>query len=157
ETRIAIALPLATTAPAAGFWLITAPAGTVALEAVVTAPTRSPAPVIAVDAALCVRPTTFGTVTGGGPDETTIANALPTTTWVPAIGFWLITEPVGTVELGAVVMEPTVRPALAIAVDAAACVRPTTFGAATFGGPDETTSATALLIATCVPAVGFWL
>src|SRR5262249_7392322 len=110
ETRIAIALPLATTAPAAGFWLITAPAGTVALEAVVTAPTRSPAPVIAVDAALCVRPTTFGTVTGGGPDETTIANALPTTTWVPAIGFWLITEPVGTVELGAVVMEPTVRP-----------------------------------------------
>ena len=39
-------------------------------------------------------------------------------------------------------------------VVAAACVRPTTFGVATCGRPDDTTSATALPAATDVPATG---
>ena len=64
--------------PAAGVWLITDPAGTVVLDAVVTVPTVRPAPVIAVVAAACVRPTTLGTATCGRPDETTSATALPT-------------------------------------------------------------------------------
>jgi len=54
-----------------------------------------------------------------------------------------------------VVIVPTVNPAFVIEVVAAACVRPTTFGTATCGGPDETTSATALPVATCVAAAGF--
>ena len=54
-----------------------------------------------------------------------------------------------------VVIVPTVRPAVVIADVAAACVRPTTFGTATCGGPDETTSATALPTFTCVVATGF--
>src|SRR2546427_9708576 len=63
-----------------------------------------------------------------------------------------MTEPAGTVRLDAVVTAPTMRFAPVIAVVAAACVRPTTFGTATCGGPDDTTSATALPVATCVPA-----
>src|SRR6185503_337525 len=136
---------------------MTEPAGTVELDAVVTAPTVRPAPVIALLAAACVRPTTFGVATCGGPDETTSATALPVTTCVPAVGVWLMTEPAGTVELDAVVTAPTVRPAPVIALLAAACVRPTTFGVATCGGPDETTSATALPVTTSVPALGVWL
>src|SRR5919112_6344726 len=136
---------------------MTDPAGTVVLEAVVIAPTVRPALVIAPVAAACVRPTTFGTAISGAPDETTSETALPTATWVPAAGFWSATDPAGTVVLGSVVIAPIVRPAVAIALLAAACVRPTTDGTATCGTPDETTSATALLGATSVPAAGVWL
>src|SRR5262245_36298722 len=64
----------------------------------------------------------------GGPDETTSATSEPTTTCVPATGFWLITEPAGTVVLDDVVIVPTVRLAAVIAFVAAACVIDTTFG-----------------------------
>src|SRR4051812_39283003 len=66
ETTSAIAVPAATLAPAAGLSLITCPAGTVALLAFEIAPTVSPAPVMAVCAAVCVIPTTFGTDTAAG-------------------------------------------------------------------------------------------
>src|SRR3954463_12064528 len=114
-----------------------------------------PAVVIVDVAATCVRPTTFGTATCGGPDETTSATALPTFTCVAAVGFWLITDPDRTVVLDAVVTVPTVRPAVVIADVAATCVWPTTSGTATCGGPDETTSATALPTFTWVAAIGF--
>ena len=65
-----------------------------------------------------------------------------------------MTDPDGTVELGDVVIAPTVNPAFVIEVVAAACERPTTFGTATCGGPDATTSATELPLATCVAATG---
>src|SRR5919204_602802 len=123
---------------------MTDPDGTVVLDVVVTVPTTRPALVIAVVAAVWVRPTTFGTATCGGPDETTSDTALPTATWVAATGDWLITNPAGTVVLEDVVTVPTTRPALVIAVVAAVWVRPTTFGTETCGGPDETTSDTAL-------------
>src|SRR3954453_13069551 len=157
ETTSATALPTFTCVAAVGFWLITDPDGTVVLDAVVTEPTVRPAVVIADVAATCVWPTTFGTATCGGPDETTSATALPMFTCVAAVGFWLITDPDGTVVLDTVVTEPTVRPAVVIADVAATCVRPTTFGTATCDGPDETTSATALPAATCDPAMGLWL
>src|SRR3954447_20223339 len=155
ETTSATALPTFTCVAALGFSLITDPDGTVVLVALVTAPTVRFALVIAVVAAVCVRPTTSGTATCGGPDETTSATALPTFTWVAAAGFSLITDPDATVPLDAVVTVPTVRPAVVIADVAATCVRPTTFGTATCAGPDETTSATALPTVTCVAAVGF--
>src|ERR687886_1637501 len=131
---------------------MTDPAGTVVLDAVVIAPTVNCALVIAVLAAACVSPTTFGTATCGGPDDTTRATAVPMTTSVPAAGFWLITDPGGTVVLEVVVIAPTVNCALVIAAVAAVCVSPTTFGTATCGGPDETTSATAVPTTTSVPA-----
>src|SRR5262245_59563706 len=134
---------------------MTDPDGTVVLDAVVTAPRVRFAAVIALVAAACVRFTTFGTATIGGPDDTTSATALPDATCVPAAGLWLITDPDGTVVLDAVVTAQTVKFADVIAVVAAACVRFTTFGTATIGGPDETTSATALPTAICVPAAGF--
>src|SRR5262252_7298945 len=119
---------------------MTEPAGTVVLDAVVIVPIVNPAEVIALIAAAWVRFTTFGTSTGGGPEDTTSATALPDATCVPAAGFWLTTEPAGTVVLDAVVIVPTVNPAEVIALEAAACVRFTTFGTETSGGPDDTTS-----------------
>src|SRR5207245_1486832 len=110
------------------------PDGTVVLDAVVTVPSASVALVIAVVAAACVRPTTSGVATCGGPDETTSATALPVTTCVPATGFWLITAPDGTVVLDALVTGPTVRLAPVIALVAVACVLPTTFGTPTSAG-----------------------
>src|SRR5262249_24573751 len=98
----------------------------------VIAPTVSPVFVIAVDAALSVRPTTFGTATCAGPDETTNATAAPAATGAPAAGFWLMIDPDGTVALGDVVTTPTTRPAATMASEAAGCVSPTTFG--TVGG-----------------------
>src|SRR3954468_7212194 len=154
ETTRATALPVVTCVPAVGDSLITEPAGTVVLDAVVMTPTVRFTLVIAAVAAACVWPTTFGTATCGKPDETTSATALPVVTCVPAAGASLITEPVGTVVLDAVVTAPTVRFTPVIAVVAAACVWPTTFGTATCGRPDETTSATALPVVTCVPAAG---
>src|SRR6476620_10971232 len=136
---------------------MTEPAGTVVLVAVVTVPTTRPAFVIAVVAAVCVRPTPLGTATCGRPDDTTSDTALPTLTCVPLSGDWLMTDPAGTVVLVAVVTVPTVRPAPVIAVVAALCVRPTTLGTATCGRPDETTSETALPTLTCVPPTGDWL
>ena len=51
DTTIATAEPATTLVPDAGFWLITLPDGTVALDDCVTAPSASPALVIAVVAA----------------------------------------------------------------------------------------------------------
>src|SRR5947208_485116 len=100
------------------------PAGTVVLDAVVTAPTVKPAVVIAVVAAACVSPRMLRPAPSGGPDDTTSATALPLTICVPAVGFSLMMAPAGTVVLDAVVIVPTVKPAVVIAVVAAACVSP---------------------------------
>ena len=58
----------------------------IVLETVVTVPSVRPAPVIALLAPVCVRPTTLGTATCGGPDETTSETALPLATCVAAAG-----------------------------------------------------------------------
>ncbi len=59
---------------------MTLSAGTVVLLAVVTVPTVKPAVVMAVRAAVCVKPTTFGTA---GPRDTTKTTALPAATLLP--------------------------------------------------------------------------
>ena len=56
---------------------------------------------MAVEAAACVRPTTFGTVTGCGPLDTVSATALPGVTYPPEVGDWEMTVPEGTVALNA--------------------------------------------------------
>src|SRR6185312_7261850 len=109
----------------------------------------------AADAFACVWLTTLGTATSAGPSETVSATALPVATLAPAAGFWLITDPAGTVALLALAMAPVVRPAAASAAEAFACVWVTTFGTATSAGPIETVSATALPVATLQPAAGF--
>src|SRR3954468_15907945 len=157
DTVSATALPTTTSAPAAGDWLMTVPAGTVMLEVMVIAPTVRPTFVNALDALACGWPVTRGTATCGRPDEITSATALPTTTSAPAAGFWLITEPDGTVMLDLVLIAPTVRPMLVSALDAFACGWFVSSGTATCGRPEEITSATALPTTTSVPAVGFWL
>jgi len=157
DTTSATAEPAATFVPAAGFWLITLPEGTVPLECCETVPTASAAPVIDVVAAACVRFTTFGTATG--PVDTTSATAEVAATLVPAAGFWLITLPAGTVVLDCCETVPSASPAPAIAVVAAASVRLTTFGTITGpgvgAGPDDTTRFTAEPAATPVPDAGF--
>src|SRR4029079_4365466 len=159
ETVSATAVPGATLAPAAGLWLMTDPAGTVALFALVTAPLVRPAAVIADCAAAWVRFTTFGTVTvtGAGPSETTSATAVPGATLVPAAGFWLMTDPAALVALFALVTAPLVKPAAVMAPCAAAWVWLTTFGTVTSAGPSEITSDTELPGATLESHAGFCL
>src|SRR4029079_7046075 len=120
-------------------------------------PAVRPAPVIAEEAAACVRPATVGTVTCAVPEDTTRFTALPTLTCVPADGLELITKPAGTVALACVEIVPTTRPAPVSADAAAACVRPATVGTATCAGPEDTTRLTALPTLTCVPADGLEL
>jgi hypothetical protein len=137
--------------PAAGFWLITLPIGTVLLEALLVVPTTSPAPVMAVVAAASVCDTTFGTVT---PEEMTKLTEDPPLAAVPAAGFWLITLPIATVLLEALLVVPTTRPAPVMAVVAAACVCDTTFGTDT---PEEITKLTEDPPLAAVPAAGLSL
>ena len=94
-----------------------APAGTLALNWLVTVPTLRLAVVSAVVAALCCNPTTAGTLT---PDDTTISTALPVTDCVPPAGLWLTTTPTATVVLACVEAVPTTRLAFVIDVVAAA-------------------------------------
>jgi hypothetical protein len=68
ETTRLTADPEFTSVPADGVSLITFPAATVLLDAVVTVPTTRLAPVIAAVAAVCVKPTTFGTETWMGDE-----------------------------------------------------------------------------------------
>src|SRR5919112_736119 len=145
---------------------MTLPAGTVALDALVTTPSTRPALAIALAAALCVKPTTLGTVTCGGPDETISDTLLPGGASEPAIGDWSITRPAATVLLDAVVTAPSTNPSFAIASPAAACVNPTTFGTTagvTAVDPARISTAAAFqrslvgavsLIVTDVPALG---
>src|SRR3954452_4697959 len=77
DTTIATELPVTTSVPADGVWLMTDPAGTTLLDADVTAPTESPAAAIAFVAAVCVRFTTAGTATCGRPEEMTNVTVLP--------------------------------------------------------------------------------
>lgn len=81
----ATAEPPATNVPAAGFWLITLPDGTDALDSRVTVPIDNPPNDIAVVAAASTMFTTFGTPTG--PVETINEIAEPVATLVPALGF----------------------------------------------------------------------
>src|SRR5437660_6750840 len=110
---------------------MTLPAATVLLDCIVTVPTVRPAPVMALVAAACAWPTTFGTGTGAGggaPLETTKLTAEPLATIVPAVGLSLMTLPEATVLLDCCVTAPMVRPAPVMALVAAACIWPTTFG-----------------------------
>src|SRR4051812_27634431 len=125
------------------------------LEAVLMAPTVRPMLVSALDAFAWGCLVTSGTATCGKPEEITSATALPTTTSVPAAGFWLITEPAATVMLDDVLIAPTVRPMLVNALDAVACAWFVTSGTATCGKPEEITSATALPTTTSAPTAGF--
>src|SRR6059058_4425286 len=163
ETTRLTGEPLATFVPAGGLSLMTLPEATVLLDCIVTAPLVRPALVMALAAAACVWPTTFGTATcptGLGPVETTRLTAEPFATLVPAAGLSLITLPDSTVVLDCIVTVPAVRPALVRALVAAACVWPTTFGTATGvggGAPLETTRLTAEALVTLVPAAGLSL
>src|SRR6202020_712280 len=123
----------------------------------VTVPTVNPAPLMAALAAAWVSPTTFGTLTGAGPLETTSVTADPLVTVVAAAGFLLMTSPEATVLLDWLVTVPTVNPAPLMAALAAAWLSPTTFGTLTGARPLETTSVTADPLVTVVAAAGFSL
>src|SRR5215470_16859170 len=98
---------------------MTVPAGMTVEGVNVTGPSvRLPA-AIALVATTCVRPTTLGTVTSDAPVDNTSDTDEPAATTVPATGDELMTDPAGTVALGAVVVVPTTRPAAVIAFVAA--------------------------------------
>jgi hypothetical protein len=116
---------------------MTLPEATVLLVWVVTVPVVKPAAVSAALAAAWVSPTTFGTLTGAGPLETTSVTADPWAAVVAAAGLSLMTLPEATVLLVWVVTVPVVNPAAVSAALAAACVSPTTFGTLTEVEPLE--------------------
>src|SRR5207302_1413698 len=103
DTTRLTAEPLATFMAPGGLSLMTLPAATVLLDCRVTAPRVRPAPVMALVAADCVWPTTFGTETCVGPLETTRLTAEPLATFVPAVGLSLMTLPAATVLLDCIV------------------------------------------------------
>jgi hypothetical protein len=119
-----------TVVPATGLSLITRPAAIVELLCVVTLPTTSAVLIIAVVAAVGVSPSTLGTVTFATPVEITRFTAEPDVTVLPAAGLSLMTPPEAVVELLCFVTVPTTRPALVMALVAAVCVIPFTFGTA---------------------------
>src|SRR5438067_13350226 len=88
-------------------------------------------PVMAPVAAARIWPPTVRGAIGAGPLETTRLTAEPLATIVPAVGLSLMTLPEATVLLDCCVTAPTVRPAPVMALVAAACAWPTTFGTAT--------------------------
>src|SRR5262249_1658650 len=82
DTTRATALSGATGEPATGSWLITRPASTLVLNAVVTAPAFRPAAVTpgavsTAPASACVWFVTSGTTIGGGPDDSTRSTGDP--------------------------------------------------------------------------------
>src|SRR5690242_6836742 len=110
---------MSTTVPPAGLCEITDPDGTVSLAADAI-PADKPALLRSDVAEGCVSPITVGTMSP--PEEMTSATAVPGATDVPAAGVSLITLPDGIVVLRALVSAPTTKPAVVIAVDAAARV-----------------------------------
>src|SRR5204863_333539 len=113
---------------------MTLPAATVLLDCIVTATTARHAPVMALAADACLWPTTLGTAappSRAGPLETTRLTPAPLATFVPPGGLSLMALRAATVLLGCIVTAPMVRPAPLMALAAAACVWPTTFGTAT--------------------------
>src|SRR3954452_2398571 len=123
ETTIDTALDGATVAPPIGVWLMIAPAATVALLAVVTAPSVSPAPVIAAWPSSWRSPTTFGTLTSAGPSDSVNATALFGATDAPTPGFCPTTCPTGAAAFTLLIV-PTVRAAAMMAACALGCVNP---------------------------------
>ena len=115
----------------------------------------APAVVARVAVEVLDRPRVGGRLARPLPANDDGATADPDVTELFATGFWLMTTPVATVVLDCVVIGPTVSVAVVIAVCAAACVSPTTFGTVTGGGPEDTTSATADPGATELFATGF--
>src|SRR2546423_224711 len=122
---------------------MTLPAVTGLLDCLATAPpVRAaprvrPAPVLAAVAADPAWPRTVASAIGGEPLETTRLTAEPLATLVPAVGLSLMPLPAATVLLDCCVTAPTMRPAPVMALVAADCVWPTTFGTAICAGPLE--------------------
>src|ERR1051326_7200257 len=157
ETTIATLLPPAADEPPDGVWLMMRPAATAALGPVVTA-TGKPAPVNVAVPAACVCPTTFGTVTGGGPLETTRFIAVPTSTVSPSSGSWLITMPAGTVVLVCCVIVPTTSPFSGMMLSAVPGVTELPSGTPTSTGvivPSEIVRSTGEFAGSEVPSSGF--
>ena len=110
---------------------------------------------IAVVAAACVSPTTFGTDTFAGPLETTRFTAEPTFTARARRRAFADHIAGATVLLDAVVTVPSTKPALVSAVVAAACVSPTTFGTDTFAGRSKRLYSRLNRHSRCFPPSGF--
>ncbi len=95
----------------------------------------------------------FGTVTGGGPLDTTRATRLPESTMVPAFGLTEITSPSATSSENFWVTS-LFRPTRARASFAVPIFFPTMSGTGTGSGPFDTTRSTGVAGLTDAPALG---
>ena len=112
-------------------------------------PTLKPALRRAALASAGSKPITFGTSANAGPVDTKILTSVPFATISPAAGLVANTRPLGESLAWRTIVGT--MPA-DIAVVTASSPSPTSFGTATVGGPDETTTLTTLPGATA--AVG---
>src|SRR5258708_5297035 len=121
ETTRSTVEPWKSIVPPAGLWLITDPDGTVASNVGFTVPSNNPALMMGVVGAICGAWPTWGRTTAAGPIETTRSIAVVGATCAPALGFWLMTDPDGTLPLDAVLTVPTVNPAPVSVLVAGTC------------------------------------
>ena len=144
----------ATEVPAAGSCEIMVSLATVEEDSVDTVPKTKPTPVRDVVATACVSPTTLGTNTVTGPDETTTFTAVLGATESPAAGFCEMIVSFAIVEEACVITVPNTRPTPVRDDVATTCVSPTTFGTNTIADPDEIIRFTAEPDVMDVPAAG---
>src|SRR5260370_865732 len=128
-TAIATGLGCGQEVPAAGFVLITTPAGIVAEVSLLTVPGTSPACLSAVCAAASVPPVTCGTEIMCGPLDTMSATVAPVVTRDPIAGTVPTTSPLGTPLSRTAVPALTWKPSLRNSVLAVAATSPPSSGA----------------------------
>lgn len=112
---------------------------------------------IALPAADCVSPTTFGTVAVQGPLDTTRLIAVLAGCWLPAAGAWDATFPAETCCEHAVLCVPTVRLLPLMVLPAAAGESPTTLGTWVEFWLSTTVSFTTVVEGTEAPPAGVWV
>ena len=125
--------PTVTLVPALGLVSITRPEANWVFDSCTTLPTVRLA--ISIDdlAWACVSPTTVGTATEPGPEETVSETLDPSLAFVPPWGSWAITVPAFCVPV-TWIGEPTVKPAFWSCVRAVFRSSLTTPGTTTFSG-----------------------
>src|SRR5690606_35903940 len=152
-TTMLTVLPGSRRSPALGLWLRTRPSWPGLLTTSSLTLATRPAPSIWPIAFSSLRPSTDGTVTCEGPDETTIVTVEPGSSSDPGPGLVLMTRPASTSEddCGWTL---TVNPALSSAARASPSVWPVTSGTATVPAPLDTWTVTAVPGGTSCPAGG---
>ena len=151
-TVIVTVEPGPTRLPATGSWASTVP-GSCVVESCETIDTFRPLLASSTEAESWLWPTTAGTVTRRGPEETNSVTALSLSIWVPVGGTVRVAMPAGMLS-DASRLTLTLKPSACSFLRACDCVRPSTLGTIACPGPPETVSETVEPLSALVPGCG---